>query len=337
MSANNRAQLINKLFKVAKKHYTASTPPSNRPVLEHMLYACCLENSPNEAADEAFARLEQNFFDWNEVRVTTTKELAESMKGLTQPDAAATSLKKTLHGIFETWYKFDLDFLRKENLRKTVDEIAKFRGVGPFIVSYTGQIALGGHYIPLDNAMISLFVVLGIISESEADKERVPGLERTIPKNKGVEFASVVHQLAAAFFKSPHNKDLRSILTSISPDASERFPKRMTKKPAAKKKAAPKKAAVAAKPEKKKPARKAVKAAVKKKPTKAATRKKKPVAKKSPTTTRKKKLTAAGKKSSTAKSVSKKKAAKSKKSISRKAKSVKSKSATRKLARKKPR
>ena len=69
MAAKNRADLLTKLHKFVKKEYEAVLPPSNRSVLDHMLYACCLEDSTSEAADEAFARLQENFFDWNEVRI----------------------------------------------------------------------------------------------------------------------------------------------------------------------------------------------------------------------------------------------------------------------------
>ena len=186
MSAKNRADLITKLHKFAKKEFQPVSPPSNRSVIEHMLYGCCLENSTYEAADEAFAKLQENYFDWNEVRVTTASELAELMKGLSDPKKAAVSLKKTLHGIFETYYQFDIDFLKKENLSKAVTQFEKFKGVSPFVVSYAAQNGLGGHSIPLDRSMMLLFYTLGIISEDEATKGRVPGLERTIPKAKGV-------------------------------------------------------------------------------------------------------------------------------------------------------
>ena len=226
MSSTNRASLINKLYKVAKKKYSPVAPLSNRGVLEHMLYACCLENGSYEAADEAFAKLEQQYYDWNEVRVTTTVELAETMKCLNRPEDVANSIKKTLHGIFETFYKFDLEHLKKENLRKTVQQLEKLRGVSPFVVSYTAQVALGGHSIPLDEAMLLLMTVLGIITEAEAEKGKVPGLERTIPKSKGVDFTSVAHQLAADLYKAPFNKDIRAFLLTIAPDAGPRFPKR---------------------------------------------------------------------------------------------------------------
>lgn len=331
MSAANRTQLINKLFKVAKKLYPPVAPPSSRSVLEHMLYACCLENSLTDAADESFARLEQQFFDWNEVRVTTTNELAESMKGLYSADAAALSVKKTLHGIFETYYKFDLDFLKKENLRKTVMQFSNFRGVSPFIVSYSAQAALGGHFIPLDPAMMQLMLVLGIVTESEAAKGKVPGLERTIAKSKGIEFFSCVHQLAAAFYKSPFNKDIRATLLTIASDASDRFPKRGSKK---KEKPEPEPTKKTKKPTEKPAKATATKKAAKKSAVKApakvakkkVTKKKKKVVKKA-AATKKKPSSAASKKTT------KKKKTASKKSGS----STKKKSPTRTLSKRKPR
>ena len=341
MSANTRTQLINKLYKVAKKHYPPIAPVSSRSVLDHILYGCCLENSRYVAADEAFARLEEGFFDWNEVRVTTARELAESLKGLASPDASAKSLKKTLHGVFETYYKFDLEFLKKENLRKTVQQFEKFRGVSPFVVAYTAQVALGGHSIPIDESTMQLMYIVGIVSEAEAAKGRVPGLERTIAKNKGVEFASVVHQLAADFFKSPNNKDLRAILQSISSDAADRFPKRG----AAKKKAAAKKEV--AEPVVPKADKSKVKVS---KPTKKAAAakaaaKKKPVAKAKAATKKKTASKTSAKKTASKKSPAKKKGAKAttrkkpakKKPAAKKTSSKKKKSPTRSLSKKKPR
>ncbi len=288
LSATQRAALINKLFKVAKKHYQPVQPPSNRTVLEHLLYACCLQDSHFEGADESLARLQENYFDWNEVRVTTVSELAENMNSLLNPTEAATRLKKILHSVFETHYTFDIDSLKKENLGKAVQGLQKHKAMTPFVVSYVSQNALGGHSIPIDSAMVLLFQVLGLMSEKDAAAFKVTGLERTIPKTKGNEFFSVVHQLAVAFFKSQFNNDIRKTILSIDASAKERFPKRASKKKAPAKKAAakkekkatpakskaPKKKAAAAKPVKKKAAKTTKKKAAAKKVTKKTTKKK---------------------------------------------------------------
>jgi len=140
--------LIVKLHKAVKKSFQPITPPSNRTVIDHAIYACCLENSTAEEADESLAKLQENYFDWNEVRVTTDRELATTVKSLTDPLQAATRVKKMLYGIFETYYQFDLEFLKKENLGKAVQAFDKMVGVTPFAISYISQHGLGGHSIP---------------------------------------------------------------------------------------------------------------------------------------------------------------------------------------------
>jgi endonuclease-3 len=230
MAAKSKADLILSLYKFCKKEYPPTLPPSNRTVIENMLYGCCLENSSNEGADEAFAKLQENFFDWNEVRVTTASELAELMKRSTYPKQVAISIKKTLHGIFESYYQFDLDFLRKENLSKAVTQFEKFKGVSPFVVNYVSQNGLGGHSIPIDRAMMLLFYTLGIASEAETTGHHITGLERTISKSQGVEFFACVHQFAVAFLSSPFNTKIREQILKLNPDAKDRFPKRGAKK-----------------------------------------------------------------------------------------------------------
>ncbi|MFN9342434.1 MAG: hypothetical protein ACK6DB_07555 [Planctomycetota bacterium] len=225
-SLANRAEKFNKLYKVLKKHYEPVAPPADRKVLEHLVYACCLEDSTYEAADEVLAKLLEDYFDWNEIRVTTSLELAELMKGLHDPLAAASRLRKVLHGLFESKYSFDAEFFKKENLGKAIEQLEKYKGISPFVVASVAQLALGGHSIPVDQALLNLMYTIGAITEEEQKQGKIPGLERTIPKNKGVEFGSLVHQLAVAFHANPQDKKIRDIILSIDTAAADRFPKR---------------------------------------------------------------------------------------------------------------
>ncbi len=256
MASTNRAGRIATLQKVARKHYQPVSPPA-RSVLEHLLFACCLEDAPFDAADIAFARLQQSFIDWNEIRVTTTIELAEVMNTLPDAAVSAARLKRTLHSMFESHYTFDIDPLRKENLGKAIQRIEKYKGISPFVVGYVAQNALGGHSIAIDRAMINLLYTVGVIDEKEAAKNQAPGLERAIPKSKAVEFFSTVHQLAVAWLHGPFNKDLRDILLTIDPDAQSRFPKRTrpSRPEPAREKPEPAAEKAAAETEKGKPAR----------------------------------------------------------------------------------
>jgi hypothetical protein len=282
MSAANRANLIAKIQKVCKKHFQPVKPSESRNVFETIIFGCCLEDATFEQAEEAFARLQELYFDWNEVRVTTAPELAEAMVGYHDPTVAATRVKKCLHSIFETHYTFDIDFLKKENLGKAVDKIKGYKGISDFVVSYVSQSALGGHSVPLGAAEKELLLAADVITVKEKEKSTVSGLERAIPKSKGIEFFSTLHQLAVPFFLTPNSTKVWAVIGEIDSKAKARFNQRVReekaalkaaeekresakKKKAAAKRAAAKKAAEEASAPKKKAAKKAATAAPKKK------------------------------------------------------------------------
>jgi endonuclease-3 len=171
----------------------------------------------------------QTYFDLNEIRVTTVGELSELMKGLPDPNAAATRLKQVLQNVFESCYSFDIDSLRKQNIGKAVKLLEKYQAT-PFIVSYVTQQGLAGHSIPKDAGVLQALYIVGAITAAEAKQGTSPGLERTISKKKGSEFSSLLHQLGADLFRTPRAPAVRAILLEIDPAAKERLPKRKIKK-----------------------------------------------------------------------------------------------------------
>lgn len=231
MTTPNRAATLNKTHKVLKRTYKYAPTKGDLPLLESLLFACCLENARYDAAVEAFAKLRAAFFDWNEIRVSTVKELAEVMSQLPDSAGAAARVKGVLQSVFETDYSFDLEQLKKQNIGVAVKRLQKLQGATPFNVAYLTQHGLGGHSIPVDKGTLGALYVLGVISEDEAQAAVVPGMERAIPKSKGLEFGALLHELGAEFFANPFSQSLRDLLLSIAPDAKERFPKRAPKKP----------------------------------------------------------------------------------------------------------
>lgn len=219
MTSKNRAALITKLQGLLKKYYKAAPTNPGRPLLEHVLYGALLEESPYDLADESYAKCEQEFFDWNEVRVTSVTELAEVLSNLPCPTSTAVRLKRCLQGVFETFYSFDIDHLRKENLGKAVAKFESMPGMSPFVVSHVCQHGLGGHAIPLNSSALKLLVIMGIVTPQEGRVGKVSGLDRAIPKNKAIEFASCLHQAAVQFASSPLDTSVRDLVSGVNPDA----------------------------------------------------------------------------------------------------------------------
>ncbi|MCH1493909.1 MAG: hypothetical protein L7U72_01660 [Rubripirellula sp.] len=242
MSASNRASLIGKLQTALKKLYQPLPTQPTRPLLEHVLYASLLEDAPADLADEGMAKCEQEFFDWNEVRVTTITELSQVLENLPDPQKAARRLKSNLQAIFEEFYTFDLDHLKKENLGKAVAKFEKMPGMTPFVLNYTVQNGLGGHAIPVDYSAMVIMLATEIASQSEAMAGKVPGLERAIPKNKAIDFSGLLHQAAVALNASTKDKTARQLLDAVNKGSSERLDQWLASKKAAKKRVVKRKA-----------------------------------------------------------------------------------------------
>jgi endonuclease-3 len=231
MATHNRSAIIGRTLKVLRKHFKPVAPSKDRSLFEHLLFACLLEDSPHEAAEQTFATLKQDYFGWNEVRVSTIRELTDVLKPLVNPADSAARLKQTLHSVFESVYEFDIETMKKQNIGQAAKALQKYNGTTSFAVAYVTQHALGGHAIPLNRGALIALHALGVISDDEFAKNTVPGLERAVPKNKGTEVASLLHQLGVEVGRNPYGQAARKLMLDIDPNCKDRLPKRPTVKP----------------------------------------------------------------------------------------------------------
>ena len=254
MSSVSRTSQYAKVTKVLKKHYKPVGCDAQRPVLEHLLFACCLENAHYEPAEATYAALKEAFYDFNEIRVTSISELSEVMSALPNPRSAANRLKRILQAVFEATYAFDLEARRKANLGPTVKWLEKLDGTTKFSVAYVVQSALGGHAVPIDSGVLGVLHICELITDKDVRSGVAPGLERAVTKAKGIEFGSMLHQLGADFVANPYSPAVRDILLEIAPDCRDRLPRRRAAKKAKQQQAEQVDAKASAAPSKKSPA-----------------------------------------------------------------------------------
>jgi endonuclease III len=194
----NKQQLLNFSLTALKKKFplpAGSTEPTDRTVLEELIYAACREGSTHADADRAYAALRKTFIDWNEVRVSTVQEVADVLRPLPQPGTRAKRIVALLQAIFEERYSYDLSDVLKKGLKDTARKLRFYKeGVNDFAVAWVIQRTLGGHAIPLDAPTLRVLQRLGIVEPGEPDSlEAVRGsIEHVIPKAKGAEFTELM-------------------------------------------------------------------------------------------------------------------------------------------------
>lgn len=223
MTPVSRTQQFVRLYELLSRHYQAKPADPNQPVLEHLMFAAVLENARHAVAERVFQVLKTEFFDWNEVRVSTIRDLSEAGEALPDPAAAAARVKYPLQHIFESTYSFDLEELRKLPIGQAVERLQKIDGVSRFMIAYVVQNALGGHTIPLDAASLRALNIFGLAEEREIASGNVSGLERAIPKSKGIEFAWLLHEFAAEFWADHHAPIVEKVFKAFDPESLNRL------------------------------------------------------------------------------------------------------------------
>src|SRR5262245_59347011 len=99
---------------------------AGRPVLEQFLYAVCREGTTRDKADRAFRALREAFFDWNELRVSSVREVADALHNLPRAEARAQRIIGFLQEVFETTFSFDLEGLHKKGLKEAGKKLDRY-------------------------------------------------------------------------------------------------------------------------------------------------------------------------------------------------------------------
>ncbi|HVS34642.1 MAG TPA: hypothetical protein VMS17_03605 [Gemmataceae bacterium] len=194
----NKQKLLTQLFSAARKSKDMESDAELRPVLSEFIYALCREGAPREAAERAFRNLVERFFDWNEVRVSSHRELEEALAGLPSAAARAERLSAFLHEVFETEFSFDLDKqLLKKGLKLAAKQLDGYQASNEYIIAWVVQRSLGGHAIPIDAPTRRCARRLGLVDGAHDDDEAArASLEHLVPKAKGTLFTEIVSCLA---------------------------------------------------------------------------------------------------------------------------------------------
>ncbi len=195
-TAINKQKILDKVLTTFKKRYDPQDV-EERPVLEQFLYAICREGATRPAADKAYQNLRDRFFDWNEVRVSSEREIEDALTGLPNAELRAQRIISFLQEVFETTFSFDLESVHKKGLKQGAKQLSRYQAASDFAVAWVVQHSLGGHAVPLDAPAMKTLRKLGLIEETEGDPETIrTGIEHLIPKAKAVQFFEIVCAMA---------------------------------------------------------------------------------------------------------------------------------------------
>ena len=88
MATQSKAQFLTDVYTLLKRRYKpkADRNASRLSVLKAVVYGICHEDTTREHANQALSRFKDEFFDWNEVRVSSLDEIQENLAGIPEAE-----------------------------------------------------------------------------------------------------------------------------------------------------------------------------------------------------------------------------------------------------------
>ena len=198
MATTSKAQFLTEVQTLLKSRYKLEPGPDKLSILEAIIYGICHEDSTRALALKALKSLQENFFDWNEIRVSSLEEIQGVFREYPHPDQRAFQVRRFLRQIFEKTYGFSLDPLLKKPQKESIKALEEYEALASdYVTATVTRLALAGHAIPIDQPALRALTRLGIAEGEPGDLGSLRAtLERAVPKNRGAEFTDLIEELA---------------------------------------------------------------------------------------------------------------------------------------------
>lgn len=221
---SSRQKEIKKFYKKIKKRYPDDPVvlSRDRKILEHLVFAIFLENASFEQARTAFAAMENYFIDWNEIRISKAREIADVVSELPDPVDAGERLRRLLQWIFDETFKFDLEDMRTKGRDVVYEFLSGVPYSTAFMNDYVSLFGFDGGNFPLDEGGLRALRLLDFVAVSEERREIVPELDAALNEAERLEFFFALHELGAELTNETKRAAAMKFLRSFDPAVDER-------------------------------------------------------------------------------------------------------------------
>jgi hypothetical protein len=175
-------------FLKACKPVKSHMPKYSDPV-EAMIFGILTEAMPEAKARSAYAAIQENFVDWNDLRVSRLEEISEVLReDLETSERVTTNLTLSLNRIFHGHDMVSLTMLAEMGKRPARKFLEEMPGLSRFVIDYIMLTSLDAHSIPLTKKMQDYLKNTGLIDPTATEDETEGFLQRQISASNAWQF-----------------------------------------------------------------------------------------------------------------------------------------------------
>lgn len=150
----NASEHAKTLRKLIDRHKPAKPPEDHADPLDQLIYSFLLWETTRKQADAAFNKLNKAIVDYNELRVSDPAEIVDAIgKRYSRAEERAIRLQAALNAIYVNEYAVTLAPLADKPKRQARQYLAELEGMTPFVSARVTLVSLGGHAMPVDEAL----------------------------------------------------------------------------------------------------------------------------------------------------------------------------------------
>ncbi|HUT35941.1 MAG TPA: hypothetical protein VNE39_20810 [Planctomycetota bacterium] len=179
---------------LAKAYPLGEPPDPKESLVDQVVTAALWVDAPPAKARQAYAKLAEEFVDWNELRVSMTTEAAGVLEACGLAAVKAAALKRILGKAVEELYDFGFEALASRPRQQLRDWFMAIEGIPHPIAA--GVLYHVFHYdrVLVDADVARVIQRLGLAGETATEAEIEAGLDDVIPAREAHFIYSALRQ-----------------------------------------------------------------------------------------------------------------------------------------------
>ena len=153
------------------------------------LISCILSQSTNDTnRDRAFARLKENYPDWEAVRFADLAELTDVIRPAGLANQKAPRIQNVLGAVYDEAGEYSIDFLDELSIDEAKAWLNSLRGVGPKTAAIVLCFAYDRPAFPVDTHIYRVSKRIGFLPEKLSANDAHPVMEAIAPASDYYQF-----------------------------------------------------------------------------------------------------------------------------------------------------
>lgn len=190
---------VRRLYGQLKRRFGSPDIPEATDPVEQMIFARLAAAGGESRAKRSVNCLREVMVDINEVRVSTSMELAAAIRAYIPNSLGCAGLiRRALNDVFRRQHAMTLDVLSALGRREARQYLESLDGVDGYVAASVMLWSLGGHAIPVDSRMFESLRQEDLIDPSATIAEVQAFLERNISASNAKTFCLLMNRHIAS-------------------------------------------------------------------------------------------------------------------------------------------